>query len=384
MSLLREVKPRNARTAKIVKAREPQQIEGRKRVLLLHGTKCPDAIRNVLKTITTLTKPHNVQLTKKNENIHPFESTESLDFLAQKNDCALIAFATHSKKRPNSITFLRIFDGKTLDAVELLLTTTAEELQAENGKLQIGVEMKPMIVFAGSQWNDESASDQAMLFKQMKSTFLDIFQGEEIASIDVAGLQYVLFISAGETGGTGNLDDPASKPVVHLRWYRVRTSRSSTPKIPRVELHQIGPSFDFRVGRFKLADTAALKEAMKHGRRPNEARNKKNIETDIMGDKLGRIHLGRQDLNELQTRKMKGLKRSRDEVDDLNMNGNGTMEEEEDDIVSQSEDDEGGLELDEDEVLDGDSSEGGTGDEIDIGDESDEEADAMPKRQRIA
>ena len=28
---------------------------------------------------------------------------------------------------------------------------------------------------------------------------------------------------------------------------------------------------------------------------------------------MGRIHLGRQDLDELQTRKMKGLKRSRDE-----------------------------------------------------------------------
>ena len=30
-----------------------------------------------------------------------------------------------------------------------------------------------------------------------------------------------------------------------------------------------------------------------------------------MGDKVGRIHLGRQDLDDLQTRKMKGLKRGR-------------------------------------------------------------------------
>lgn len=30
-----------------------------------------------------------------------------------------------------------------------------------------------------------------------------------------------------------------------------------------------------------------------------------------MGDKMGRIHLGKQDLSELQTRKMKGLKRNR-------------------------------------------------------------------------
>ena len=82
MSLLREVKPRNARTARIVKAREPQLLESRKQVLLLHGTKCPPAVNTVIKTISTLTKPHSIVLNKKNENIHPFESTESLEFLA--------------------------------------------------------------------------------------------------------------------------------------------------------------------------------------------------------------------------------------------------------------------------------------------------------------
>ena len=43
---------------------------------------------------------------------------------------------------------------------------------------------------------------------------------------------------------------------------------------------------------------------------------KKNVNTDLIGDKVGRIHVGKQDLNGLQTRKMKGLKRSRDVVDD--------------------------------------------------------------------
>ncbi|KAG9830898.1 hypothetical protein KCU98_g17459, partial [Aureobasidium melanogenum] len=45
----------------------------------------------------------------------------------------------------------------------------------------------------------------------------------------------------------------------------------------------------------------------------SQAKTKKNIETDIIGDKVGRIHLGKQDLNDMQTRKMKGLKRSRDD-----------------------------------------------------------------------
>ena len=62
-----------------------------------------------------------------------------------------------------------------------------------------------------------------------------------------------------------------------------------------------------------------------------QAKQKKNVETDIVGDKIGRIHLGRQDLNELQTRKMKGLKRDRD----VYPQENGAKEKE--DVVSEDE-----------------------------------------------
>lgn len=73
----------------------------------------------------------------------------------------------------------------------------------------------------------------------------------------------------------------------------------------------MGPRMDFRVGRMQEPDEAMLKEALKTAR-GTEERTKKNISTDIMGDKIGRIHTGKLDLTELQTRKMKGLKRSRD------------------------------------------------------------------------
>jgi len=45
-------------------------------------------------------------------------------------------------------------------------------------------------------------------------------------------------------------------------------------------------------------------------------RTKKNVEIDLMGDKLGRVHLGTQDLRKLQTRKMRGLKRHAVDTDD--------------------------------------------------------------------
>jgi ribosome production factor 2 len=91
----------------------------------------------------------------------------------------------------------------------------------------------------------------------------------------------------------------------------------------------MGPRMDFRIGRVKEADEDTMKEALKRAKTSQE-RPKKNISTDIVGDKIGRIHLGKQDLKELQTRKMKGLKRSRDVADE-------EEDEDEEDIVSDEE-----------------------------------------------
>lgn len=74
----------------------------------------------------------------------------------------------------------------------------------------------------------------------------------------------------------------------------------------------MGPRMDFRFGRLQQPEEAMQKEALKKAK-TSEERTKKNISMDIMGDKMGRVHLGKQDLGGLQTRKMKGLKRSRDE-----------------------------------------------------------------------
>ena len=44
----------------------------------------------------------------------------------------------------------------------------------------------------------------------------------------------------------------------------------------------------------------------------------KNISHDVFGTKTGRIHMQKQDLNKLQTRKVKALKRTADKTDDNN------------------------------------------------------------------
>lgn len=50
-------------------------------------------------------------------------------------------------------------------------------------------------------------------------------------------------------------------------------------------------------------------------RKPKELRItvKKNVSVDGLGTKHGRIHMGKQEINKIQTRKMKGLKKTASE-----------------------------------------------------------------------
>lgn len=210
-----------------------------------------------------------------------------------------------------------MFDYKVLEIAELLLLPSSVAL--EDQKLQVGVGMKPMMLFAGSVWDDPSASTQGQTYTMLKGMFLDIFGGEETKRIDVEGLQYLVMIAAGEP-------EPEQSPVINMRWYKIRTMKSGQ-KLPRVEVDEVGPKFDFRVGRTREADSTVMKEAMKQGKRPNDEfrSKKKNVGMDSMGDKIGRVHLGKQDLGGLQTRKMKGLKRRAgvdlEEGDELEVDG---------------------------------------------------------------
>ena len=189
--------------------------------------------------------------------------------------------------------------------------------QFKNKKCAIG--LKPMLVFCGTPF--ESPVPNA--YTLAKSVFADFFKGEPAEKVDVEGLQYIVVISARD-----EVDGEEEKPTIHLRAYLIRTKKSGQ-RLPRVEVEEMGPRMDYRVGRIREPDEAMAKEALRRARTSAE-RPKKNVSTDVVGDKVGRIHLGKQDLKELQTRKMKGLKRSRDVT-------NSEDEEMEEDDVSEDE-----------------------------------------------
>lgn len=71
----------------------------------------------------------------------------------------------------------------------------------------------------------------------------------------------------------------------------------------------LGPRIDFTLRRTKLPSEDLMKQACK---KPKELKvvTKKNISKDNLGNVHGRIHIGKQNIRKINTRKMKGLKKT--------------------------------------------------------------------------
>ncbi|KAH7379205.1 Brix domain-containing protein [Phaeosphaeria sp. MPI-PUGE-AT-0046c] len=299
--MLKQVKPKNARAKRAMAKREPQLNENPKTTLFVTGPRTSQILKLAVADLATLKRPFCERFTKKND-IHPFEDATSLEFFSLKNDTSLIALSLHSKKRPHSLTLARTFSHKILDMLEFYINpdTFRTLQQFKNKKPSVG--LKPLLAFHGTVFEDPNQTKYTLA----KSLLIDFFKGQDATEVDVEGLQYLISISAQEP------TDSQPKPELKLRFYLIRTKRSGQ-KLPRVEVEEMGPRLDLSLGREQFPDPDMLKEAMK---KPKglEPRTKKNIDTDIMGDKTGKVHVGKQDFGTMQTRKMKGLKRSRDDV----------------------------------------------------------------------
>ncbi|KAJ3065842.1 rRNA-binding ribosome biosynthesis protein rpf2 [Podochytrium sp. JEL0797] len=290
-------KPRNAASARAQKKKEPMLEENVKSALFVKGSTTSELVMDALKDLYALRRPNGVLFSKKND-IHPFDDPRPIEFLSTKNNTPLLVLASHSKKRPHCLTFIRTFNHELLDLVELNLVRALPMEAFEGPKPAMG--NRPTIVFNGDLW--ETDAD----FVKIKNSLQDLLgngNGSSAADkVNLKGLDHVISVSV----------DVEKR--VHFRTYMVVLKKSGT-KLPKVELEECGPAMEFTVGRTRFADEAVYKTAYKV---PKELTVKKvkNIERDEMGDKVGRVHMHPQDFTKLQTRKMKGLKRGHKGEDD--------------------------------------------------------------------
>lgn len=161
-------------------------------------------------------------------------------------------------------------------------------------------------------------------YVQLKSLLMDLFNGEVVESVCLPGLEHVMSVTVAPSTAhqmTTGEDDPGSLPKVHVRTYTVTRTPSGT-RVPRVALTEMGPALDLTLRRWQAADPEMWKAAMKRPKLKKQdvekglGKRKKNVEVDEMGDVRGRVHVAKQDLGRLQTRKMKGLKSHLDDGED--------------------------------------------------------------------
>ncbi|CAE6377538.1 unnamed protein product [Rhizoctonia solani] len=341
--MIRTIKPKNAASKRALEARAPKEIEDEKTVIFVKGTHVGERVTGAMKDLMALKRPHAIAFNKKNQ-IRPFEDTASLDFWANKNDAAMFAIGQSTKKRPDGLTLVRMYDGSVLDMCEfgvvgyqpmssfpvsvyftfVLLTLDLVKILThcapQGPKSTPG--HRPLVHFASDLF------DTHPRYIQLRSLLLDLFGGSQIDAIHLAGIEHIICVSTApappslasstsasasqaQTGGT-----PVELPVVHIRTYTTRLLASGV-RVPRVELTPMGPSLDVVLRRHQEADPAVWALAMKRPKIKKKeiesglGKKRKNIEVDDMGDMRGRIHVARQDLGKLQTRKMRGLKRAR-------------------------------------------------------------------------
>lgn len=297
--------PKNARSKRAMQKKEAHLTENPKTTLLLRGEKASQIVQLALADLNALKVPFTQKFIKKN-SVRPFEDASSLEFFSEKNDCSLMLFGHHSKKRPHAINFVRFFDHKVLDMLEVYVDPEGfRSISQFKGVKKASVGVKPMLAFSGSAWE----SPQPNAYTLAKSLFIDMFKGQDASSVDVEGLQFLIQFSVAEE------TDEVKTPAIKMRVYKISTKRSGQ-KVPRVEVEEMGPRIDLRIGRVRDADEGMMREALKRPKQL-EPKTKKNVQTDLLGDKIGRIHVGRQDIDSIQTRKMKGLKRHLDVDDEM-------------------------------------------------------------------
>lgn len=285
-------KAKTPKGRRFLKKRAPKLQEDTKKALFLYGSKSSAMLKAAFGEMVKLKGRRDCQIhSKKNDDVRPFESggEVSLEFFAQKSDCALFALGSHQKKRPHNITMGRMFDFHVYDLLELGVEavrpitdfpTPANPPQEGN---------KPLMVFIGEEF--ESAPE----FRQLRSLLLDFFRGAVVDNVNLKGLDRLIICTA--AGGK-----------LLLRQCQVLFKRSGV-RTPRVELAEIGPSMDFSVRRSRAAPPDVQKQAMTIKRKGRS--KQKNVSMDPNLGKVGRIYMPKQEVAEMALSKPKGLKRER-------------------------------------------------------------------------
>jgi len=280
-------RPKTKRGERFLKKKLPKVHENVKSAMFIKGSKTNQIISQVLTDLAALKKP-DCKTFRRRCQARPFEDTTEIERLSEKSDCSLFVYGSSSKKRPCNLILGRCFDHRVLDMLELAVENF-KPLKDFERVGSFNFEFKPAFVFHGVEFEYQEE------FRKFANLLCDIMRGMVVDMVNLEGLDHVFVCTAAEG-------------KIYFRHYAIVLKKSGS-NLPRVTLEEIGPSMDLIVRRTQFAPRDLMKQALKL---PKEvkSKSKKNRSTTAFGIH-GTVHKGRQDLAQLTTKRMKGLKKKR-------------------------------------------------------------------------
>ena len=143
--------------------------------------------------------------------------------------------------------------------------------------------------------------------------FVDFFRGPKNDKLALEAIDHIIMFAVDDSSSS-------SGSKICIRCYATEFLHSGS-KIPTLDLHDMGPHMDLTLRRSQAAGEDLWKAACKV---PNVSVEKKvkNVARNSMGDKVGKLHMKRQNLDRLQskTRRVTALRDGKRELVDVDEN----------------------------------------------------------------
>ena len=268
--------------------RQPKVIENTKQAIFIKGRNTSQLLTNACDDLALYKKPYVIKFNQKHE-ISCFEDERPLEVYSTGKDASLLVVMTHNKKRPHCLTFVRMYDGHVLDMEEMMILEY-KPIKEFSGEKPPSA-MRLMYSFNGSEFETD---EHLRMFKNM---IVDFYRNDVNEKLVVDEITAMMVFTAIEK-------------KVYMSVYHVKLVKG----LP--EMNEVGPRIVFMPGRNKFGAEDMREEAMRIPKELQPPKKKKNVKTDMFGQKIGIVHAQTEDLDSL-ARTVKLPKALREEAKEL-------------------------------------------------------------------
>ena len=286
---MEERKPKTHKGKLYLESLKPKLIEDPKQCLFINTENSTEIMRMVLHELYLMRKEFSKKLTRKEKIFNIVQNKENVEFLCTKNNTAFFSLSSHNKKHPMDLTIGCLYDHQLLDSFEFEVTNFIP-MSYFKESTTINSDLKPIIIFQGELFESDFNYDR------LKKFLIDYFQLYDKENIVISEMRRIIVVSIEN-----------DEKVVKIRNYQINGDLSNKNSLPKIQLVEIGPSFDLKERKFSLADEVLYKKALKQPKGVKEIKEKNIEKNKILGEKRGRIHMQKQNLKAVSLKKYKKI-----------------------------------------------------------------------------